>query len=387
MSEFKKYDEDKPALHLMPCRAEEQVGRVLTYGAQKYGADNWDKGGEDGKDRYIGAALRHINAFRQGKVLDEESGIHHLAHAAASIMFALEIDLSRKEEKMMESYGKVRAFGHRDNRNIFVGPFCIQEKIDGSQINFGVFDGELKVWSRGGPRSLEEEGGLFGPSIQHILSVRDKLTPGFTYRGEAVCGKRHNILTYGRAPKGHIVLWEVEGKDGTPARSENNIIRLASAIGVEPVRYFPIAGGVDDWPEHIEANFFGEESQLGGCPIEGVVVKRLGGGDMKAKFVSPQFKEVKPGKKASKADKNPLAFIEDYCTEARWHKAIQHLSEAGELKGANSDIGPLIREIHRDTFEECEEEIKQALFDAFRKDICAGLIKGFPEWYRRRIEE
>src|SRR5690554_2986356 len=94
MSDFKKYDEDKPALHLIPCRAEEQVGRVCTYGAQKYGADNWEKGDEAARDRFVGGALRHINAFRQGKVLDEESGIHHLAHAAAAIMFALEIDLT-----------------------------------------------------------------------------------------------------------------------------------------------------------------------------------------------------------------------------------------------------------------------------------------------------
>lgn len=86
-----KYDQEKPRLDLIPPLAELQVAKVLTFGALKYSPDNWRKV-EDAKQRYIAAALRHINAYRSGEMDDSESGINHIAHAITGLLFVLELD-------------------------------------------------------------------------------------------------------------------------------------------------------------------------------------------------------------------------------------------------------------------------------------------------------
>jgi hypothetical protein len=84
-----KYDSGKPEFRLIPQRALEDVAKVMTHGAKKYAPDNWRKV-PNGHNRYMDAALRHINAHLQGNVRDEESGERHLAHAVCSLMMAME---------------------------------------------------------------------------------------------------------------------------------------------------------------------------------------------------------------------------------------------------------------------------------------------------------
>ena len=85
-----KYDSDKPRMDLIPPHAELLLAQVLTYGANKYASDNWRKV-DNASQRYLAAALRHINSHRQGEVIDPESGLPHLAHAMCSLAFILEI--------------------------------------------------------------------------------------------------------------------------------------------------------------------------------------------------------------------------------------------------------------------------------------------------------
>ena len=82
----KKDDTGKVRLDLIDPSFIEGVGKVLTFGAEKYGANNWQKV-ENAKDRYYAAALRHLLAWRKGEVVDEESGMSHLDHVATNIMF------------------------------------------------------------------------------------------------------------------------------------------------------------------------------------------------------------------------------------------------------------------------------------------------------------
>jgi len=84
-----KHDGGKPILGAIPPNAELAIGRVLEFGARKYDRDNWRKV-DDLQTRYMDAALRHLNAVRRGEALDEESGEHHLAHAACCVLFMLE---------------------------------------------------------------------------------------------------------------------------------------------------------------------------------------------------------------------------------------------------------------------------------------------------------
>lgn len=75
----------------IPPHAELAVARVLTFGASKYSRDNWALV-ENAEERYMDAALRHINAYRRGEPVDTETGESHLAHAICCLMFLLEME-------------------------------------------------------------------------------------------------------------------------------------------------------------------------------------------------------------------------------------------------------------------------------------------------------
>lgn len=92
--EFKKYDTGKPRYGLIPPLAEEELAKVLTFGAEKYEPDNWRK--VDDLSRYVDATLRHISAYRKGSSFDDESGLHHLAHAMCCLAFITELELEKQ---------------------------------------------------------------------------------------------------------------------------------------------------------------------------------------------------------------------------------------------------------------------------------------------------
>lgn len=94
-----KHDQLKPQLNLIPPLSELELGSVLTYGANKYSADNWRKL-DNLQSRYIAAAMRHINQYRQGEQLDCESGLHHLAHAMASLAFIVQVEKENSSDSI-----------------------------------------------------------------------------------------------------------------------------------------------------------------------------------------------------------------------------------------------------------------------------------------------
>ena len=85
-----KHDSGKPLMGAIPPNALSAVAKVLTFGAEKYGRDNWRQV-ENAETRYLDAALRHLNAYQRGEAVDPESGESHLAHAVCSLMFMLEM--------------------------------------------------------------------------------------------------------------------------------------------------------------------------------------------------------------------------------------------------------------------------------------------------------
>ena len=66
---------------LLPLDLVEQVVAVYTFGAEKYAENSWQNL-PDGYRRYKAALLRHLTAYDKGEVLDPESNLPHLAHAA-----------------------------------------------------------------------------------------------------------------------------------------------------------------------------------------------------------------------------------------------------------------------------------------------------------------
>lgn len=87
----RKDDREKLMWHLLPWRATSLVVSVLTYGARKYAPENWRKVSKP-EDRYFSAAIRHLTEWRAGQKIDPESGLPHLAHAACSLLFILDIE-------------------------------------------------------------------------------------------------------------------------------------------------------------------------------------------------------------------------------------------------------------------------------------------------------
>ena len=93
----KKYDGGKPIMSLIPADIELEVAKVMTFGANKYGPENWRKL-DNLSDRYMSALMRHTNAMRRGELRDDESGLLHSAHAICCLMFIGQIQCEAENE-------------------------------------------------------------------------------------------------------------------------------------------------------------------------------------------------------------------------------------------------------------------------------------------------
>jgi len=91
----KKFDGEKVRVELIPFYPLIQIAKVMTFGAKKYGDNNWREGLK--WSRVLGAILRHLFAWAMGEKFDPESGINHLAHAGCGVMFLLEFDKTHPE--------------------------------------------------------------------------------------------------------------------------------------------------------------------------------------------------------------------------------------------------------------------------------------------------
>ncbi len=88
-----KLDVGKLRFDLVPVRAMTMFVAVLSFGAKKYGANNW-RNLIGWRWRYVGAGLRHIFAYMGGERTDPESRFHHLSHALCCFFFILDNELA-----------------------------------------------------------------------------------------------------------------------------------------------------------------------------------------------------------------------------------------------------------------------------------------------------
>jgi len=111
--EGRKFDSEKPKMHLLPPNATLEVAKVLTFGARKYDEENW-RMLENAQKRYTSGALRHIFAHMDGELKDPETNYSHLAHAICCLMFKLELELENgKKEHKAERLGEPVESKHR----------------------------------------------------------------------------------------------------------------------------------------------------------------------------------------------------------------------------------------------------------------------------------
>lgn len=319
---------------------------------------------------------------------------------------------------MIPSYPSIYALGHKFLGELFSGPVIIEEKIDGSQFSFGLYDSGLVFRPKGQQIHPGGPEKMFNNAVTAVQNMHQLygLVPGWTYRAEYLSKCKHNCLTYGRVPQNFLVLFDVMTHEGEhyldPATKQTEAIRLG--IDCTPCFYAGAGESVgtlrfdDDRTEiHCSGSctisntdlssvltpLFERESFLGGCRIEGVVVKNYNrfGPDkhiLVGKFVSPLFKEKHVGewKKANptKADIEER-LIAEMTSEARWRKAIQHLSERALINGTPQDIGPIMKEAAADILKEEEDYIKDTLFKHFAPKIVRGATAGIPAFYKKEI--
>jgi hypothetical protein len=293
---------------------------------------------------------------------------------------------------MLPSYPKIYAIGHKFIRDLFDGPVVVQEKVDGSQFSFGVQDGKLFCRSRGQNIELPASNKLFQGACATVQTLFDqgKLVEGWVYRGEAISRPKHNTLEYARVPKGFVILFDVD-KGLEDRISPQALEEVGAALGLETVPVY--LHECIDSREKLAA-LLDQESCLGGCKVEGVVVKNYDrfnqqdGKMMMGKLVSDAFKEkhTRTWKAANPGQNDKIQqIITALTTDARYEKGVQRRRDAGLLVEAPEDIGPIMSDIMRDTVEEEKEWIKEQLYARFEKEIVRGVTRGFPQWYKDKL--
>lgn len=80
-----KDDAHKIKMELIDAYGIEELGKVLTFGAQKYAEENWRKG--ISVKRLIGSSCRHLIRIALGEDIDPETGLQHAHHLMCNAMF------------------------------------------------------------------------------------------------------------------------------------------------------------------------------------------------------------------------------------------------------------------------------------------------------------
>jgi len=290
---------------------------------------------------------------------------------------------------MLHSYPSIFNLGHKAVKTLFDTEVLIEEKVDGSQFSFGKRDGVLFMRSKGATLYEPVTDKLFRGAAEYVVSIKDQLEEGWTYRGEVLCRPKHNALEYERTPQNNVIIFDIDRGDQdylTPV--EKYIIAGKLGFEVVPVLY---EGKITNYEEL--KKFFERVSVLGKANIEGMVIKAYTqfGQDKKVlmgKWVSEAFKEVH-GQEwgAANPTKADLLtkLVAELKTNARWEKAIQHLRDDGKLEESPRDIGNLLKEIQSDVKKEVGDDIKERLFAHYWPQIARGVIGGFPEYYKDRL--
>lgn len=93
----RKDDTGKNELALIDPEFIEGLGAVLTHGGKVYGKYNWQKG--ISYHRVFSACLRHLYAWWRGQDNDPDTGLSHLYHCAANVMFLAHFHKNKEKYK------------------------------------------------------------------------------------------------------------------------------------------------------------------------------------------------------------------------------------------------------------------------------------------------
>lgn len=150
-----KYDEAKPNYSYLPAFALDEVAKVMTYGAKKYGGFNYLQG--ISYTRLLSASMRHCFAYLRGEDLDPESGLPHWAHLAANALMLGEMTILDKKE-LDDRFVYPKSLVNNEVKGTVDGscPACHAKLICGGLTNQGVY-----TLCENGHQSFPEQQGLY----------------------------------------------------------------------------------------------------------------------------------------------------------------------------------------------------------------------------------
>lgn len=207
----KRFDSEKIRLDLVPPSLQEEVGKILTFGAKKYGDHNWRKGMN--WSRCIGSLKRHLSEFEKGIDRDFESGELHISHLLCNAAFLLEYyKIAPQFDDRPHAYLKTKRIGLDidDVLADWAGTFCSLAKIE-----------VPKKWNFGFPEIVERliKEGVDYKKVMENLPVKTKPED---IPFEPVCYITHRMHT------GIEVAEEWLRKNGFPM---TRVIQTADKIG------------------------------------------------------------------------------------------------------------------------------------------------------------
>src|SRR6185295_11609143 len=202
-------------------------------------------------------------------------------------------ELNKSMGTSWHSYPKIWNVGNVELNTFFDEAVLVEEKVDGSQFSFGIFDGVIRVRSKGKEIVLDAPEKLFEKAIATVLQLAPLLRNGWTYRGEFLAKPKHNALAYDRTPVNNIIIFDINDGEESYLPYGAKAIE-AQRLGLEVVPKL-FEGVINSPAQFLE--LMNNVSVLGGQKIEGVVCKNYTkfGRDKKvlmAKHVSEAFKEV-----------------------------------------------------------------------------------------------
>lgn len=124
---------------------------------------------------------------------------------------------------ILKPWPKIPALGKPELADLFKEDVEVTEKIDGSQFNFDLINGELCIRSKGAVIDPENPPNLFRPVVDYVVSISKGLVNNITFHGETLSSRRHNTLCYDRVPQNYFMVFGALDK-GIPEFSYENFV-------------------------------------------------------------------------------------------------------------------------------------------------------------------
>lgn len=274
--------------------------------------------------------------------------------------------------------------------------YYIEEKIDGSQLSIMINDGILSFYNKNKIAGMNNAFEKAITMLSFKYNGKDILNPDYTYHGESVCRIKHNVCVYERTPKNYFILYDITYNNEYLSSEAKKLEADRVGFEIVPTLYHntdPTQNPYEICDKLIKQIESGEITSCLGGNIEGIVLKHHAffkkGKSVatKLKLVTTNFKErhiVKQPKAELSADDFLMSLGQSFCTEARFHKAYQHLVEDNRIDPnlpKKSDKDKIIMELNADFDKEYKDELKELLYTEFNPLLKKLGREGAGNWF------